>query len=165
MSENVTSVADWKKAATGREIRLPSGHVCIARAPGLQAFVRKGIVPNTLLAMIDKAIKGRADVASAISLEGLDVEKLDEYMSFVDAVVSECMLDPKVSLPPENAVDRTDDVLYTDELEDNDKFFLLQWAMGGTRDLDTFREQQAAVVASVSGGAGPEVPTEPATGS
>jgi hypothetical protein len=119
------------------------------------------MLPNSLLEVIDKALKGGG---SGIRMSEIDASKLEEYMAFVDTVVVECLVQPKVSLPPEDATDRTDDVLYTDEIEDNDKFFILQWAMGGTKDLETFRRQQAAAVESVSSGASIELSAERAPG-
>lgn len=44
---------------------------------------------------------------------------------------------------------RDKDVLYVDQILMEDKIFLLQWCMGGTRDLEKFREEQLRTVESV----------------
>lgn len=47
---------------------------------------------------------------------------------------------------------RDDGVLYADEVDLDDKMFLFQWAVGGTSDVESFREGLKANVAAVSGG-------------
>ena len=44
---------------------------------------------------------------------------------------------------------RSDEVLYVDELDDEDKSFIFQWLTGGTSDLEQFRKQQSANVATL----------------
>lgn len=52
--------------------------------------------------------------------------------------------------------DRRDDVVYTDEMEQEDKNFVFQAAVGGSTDLARFRAQSAAVVDALSAGQGVE---------
>lgn len=42
--------------------------------------------------------------------------------------------------------------IYTDEVDQDDKTFIFQWAVGGTADLETFRREQAATLASAQSG-------------
>lgn len=48
--------------------------------------------------------------------------------------------------------ERRDDVVYTDEMETEDKNFIFQAAVGGSTDLARFRAQSAAVMDSLSAG-------------
>jgi hypothetical protein len=48
--------------------------------------------------------------------------------------------------------DRRDDVVYTDEMDQIDKNFVFQAAVGGSTDLARFRAQSAAVMDSLSAG-------------
>ena len=48
--------------------------------------------------------------------------------------------------------DRSNDVVYTDEIEQEDKNFIFQAAVGGSTDLARFRAQSAAVMDSLSSG-------------
>lgn len=52
--------------------------------------------------------------------------------------------------------ERRDDVVYTDEIDQEDKNFVFQAAVGGSTDLARFRARQAAVMDSLSAGAGLE---------
>lgn len=47
---------------------------------------------------------------------------------------------------------RDPNVLYADIVDMDDKMFIFQWALGGTRDLERFREQQQERVESLSDG-------------
>ena len=53
-------------------------------------------------------------------------------------------------LPPENAMDRSNDIVYTDEMDDEDKMFIMQFAMAGAKDLETFRTEQASTMDAVA---------------
>jgi hypothetical protein len=52
--------------------------------------------------------------------------------------------------------ERSDDVVYTDEIDQSDKNFIFQAAVGGSTDLARFREKSAAVVDALSAGQGVE---------
>lgn len=52
--------------------------------------------------------------------------------------------------------DRDPDLLYADNVDLDDKIFVFNFAVGGTRDLERFRREQAASLASISGGQGVE---------
>lgn len=45
---------------------------------------------------------------------------------------------------------RDEETLYADEVDFQDKMFIFQWVLGGTRDLEQFRKEQAASVDAVS---------------
>lgn len=53
-----------------------------------------------------------------------------------------------------------DEIIYADAVDLEDKFFVFNYAVGGTRDLERFREQQSAGLGDVPDGAGDEDPTE-----
>jgi hypothetical protein len=48
--------------------------------------------------------------------------------------------------------DRHDDVVYTDEMDQSDKNFVFQVAVGGSTDLSRFRQEQVAVMDALSAG-------------
>lgn len=58
---------------------------------------------------------------------------------------------PGDAIPPE---ERNPDFLYAAEVDFNDKMFIFQYALGGSADLDRFREEFAESVASVDAVAG-----------
>lgn len=152
----ITSASAWKKKAKqGRALDLPSGFTCRAKNPGIQVFIREGLVPNDLLPIVNEALakgKGGQEVsASDIASQVSDGESLQKVMEMIDAVTVYCVLEPTVSHPPTDddgniiAVedrDEDEDVVYIDEVDFDDKMFIYQWAVGGTSDLKKFREQQ-----------------------
>ena len=72
------------------------------------------------------------------------------------------VVEPPVSpIPPEVEVNgvlspglRDPDVLYVDEVDIEDRMFILNFALGGTRNLERFREELADSVRPVQAGEG-----------
>lgn len=160
MSE-VTSASQWKsKSAQGGELKVPSGNVCLVRKPdGMRVFMSKGMIPNSLMPIVQNAIaegtKGNSkpvDPAKLMEEVLSDPQKLADMIGLIDAVVVDTVLEPKVAAVPENYDDRDDDVLYVDDIDMDDKMFIFQFAVGGTRDLESFRREQESTMAVVSDG-------------
>lgn len=154
-----TPVSSWKKA-TGDivPLELPSGNVARVRAPGMQSFIKSGVIPNSLLEIVTKQLekgKKREDV----DLEKLTQELIDDpqkglqdILSLVDAVTVECVVEPRVYPAPGQDEERVEDKLYVDEVDHEDKFFIFNFAVGGTRNLDKFRSELASSVELVQSG-------------
>ena len=158
----VTDVATWKKKhSQGGLVDLPSGNKCRLRNPGMQAFLKMGFIPDSLTGLVTKALKTGKEADEAEILEALsDEQKMDELFDLYDRITIYCFVDPKVHEVPEDDEDREDDKLYVDEIDFEDKVFIFQWAVGGTRDLHRFREQQNAAVERVRGQQAVEVSAE-----
>jgi hypothetical protein len=146
----VTSASTWKsKTARGTLITVPSGNTAIVRAPGMQAFLKEGVIPNGLMAIVQESMIGvkkpsEVEMSSILS----DPTKFQELLDLADSVTVACCVDPKVSPAPVGhdgkvlSVDdpeRDEDVLYVDEVDFNDKMFIFNFAVGGTADLEQFR--------------------------
>lgn len=147
-----TPAAQWKgKQNTTEDLLLPSGNVAKVRRPGMQAFVTAGIIPNSLLGIMMKELErgGAQQPFNPDEIVG-DIqnnpEKLNDLMELVDSVLVHCVLEPKVELPTKG-VERDPNTLYADEVDLEDKFFIFQYAVGGSRDLERFREGSAAMLA------------------
>jgi hypothetical protein len=167
-----TTKTQWKKTVGGTELEVPSGNVALVRRLGLQVFVKKGVIPNSLMPMVNKAISsGEFDVKD--ELEGLNEQMLEDIIALYDAILLECVVEPHVSPVPllsQVHVDaglcgpddignpvpyalRDQEELYVDEVDFQDKVFIFQWVVGGTRDVESFRaEQDAAMDALRSSG-------------
>ena len=151
-----TSISAWKKASTGgpAPLKLPSGNVALVRVPGPAAFLAEGLIPNTLLPLvqgvIENAEKGKpvtSEDESIISQELLkDPNKVRQVFEMADAVTIYCVVEPPVSHKPEPGEERNSDLLYVDEVDLDDKMFIMSVAMGGSRDLRKFRREQGANV-------------------
>jgi hypothetical protein len=60
-----------------------------------------------------------------------------------------CVIEPTVNPLPENEADRKQELLYVDEVDLDDKFYIMAFALGGTRDLEGFREATGSGVANL----------------
>jgi hypothetical protein len=108
-----------------------------------------------------------------------DPAKINELMQTFDKVVAECVVEPKVRVHwytekdeltghipdgykvgddiPDDEDHRgdpedEDTPLYTDDVDDDDKQFIFQYVVGGSSDLERFRQESAAALASAQPG-------------
>lgn len=182
MTNEVSPVSDWK-AGAGTDLTVPSGLTCKARKPGgMDMFIRNGVVPNSLLPIVKKALADATDgskkevvldSAALMSQVLDDPQMLADMMSMQDDVVIATVMIPTIHPAPrwteedvasgrckKEAVgsvvpyaDRDQSKVWIDtDIDPVDKQFIYQWAVGGTRDLERFREQQASTVATLSNG-------------
>lgn len=169
---------DFKKKNSGQVLKLPSGATVKARRTSVRAFISEGNIPNALLPIVEEALsKGQAaDVAKIVGGKDgqVDLSMIEEMYDMVNQVVCSVLLEPKAhplpseqdmsvwnqSHPDEQVTNpeelRDDDLLYVDELEDEDKMFLFQWASGGTDDVAKFREEAKQQLVAVEQGQGVE---------
>lgn len=163
----ISQVGDFKKRIGGI-IELPSGLTVKARNPGgLRAFLNTGLIPNSLMGIIQKGLdkgSGKGIAAEIVKDGKIDSEMLTDMMQMMDGIACKVIVEPRIypTLTENDLLEwndnhlddqkesveelRQDDRLYADELPDDDKMFLFQWISGGTRDLETFRQQHAAGV-------------------
>lgn len=149
-----SSASSFKKARKGRLLTLPSGLIAKVKRVELQTYILKNDVPNPLMAIIHEAIsKGKGiDMEKALGVDKgeLDLEKLAEMYEIVDNLMVAMFVEPKVEPAPEDEKDRDDDVVYPDDIDEEDKMFLFQWSMGGTEDIATFRLEAQQGMAAVA---------------
>lgn len=150
-SVRTTSVSQWKKSTQGTPLVVPSGNTCMVRPLGMDVLVKSGMIPNSLMGFITQALsKGKApSQQDDFSIANLGGEQLEEILNLFDAVCVQVVLDPPVYPTPEEGMARHEDRLYVDEVEFGDKVFIFQFAVGGTRDLEKFRQESESYLASV----------------
>lgn len=168
-SGKIASAKDFKAKKKGSLLPLPSGLVVRARRVELQTFLLKGSVPNPLMEIMSQALeKGqKADVAQIMGVEDgkMNLDAINDMYEMVNAVTIQSIVEPKVHPVPLDdegkAVDedhpqadefRDDDLLYVDEVPDEDKMFLFHWLTGGTTDLESFRQEARASLDAVAEG-------------
>lgn len=163
-----TPASQWsgKVAVEGTDLPLPSGNVARVRQIDPQAFIGSDLIPDPLSAIIRQAINSKQGLPpSAIKKVSEDKELLADTLLLFDRVLAYVLIEPHCELPPtcvecgeyfmngphrdrkndsyhayqEGA--REGDVLYTDQVVLDDKMFVFQWCLGGTRDLEKFRGQ------------------------
>lgn len=144
----ITSVEDWKAGVDRHPVKLamPSGKVCLAFNPGMEVFVEQGIIPNALLPLVMKAVEeGKGMDPKAVSEAAKDPELLAQTLEMCNAITVRCVIQPVVH-PIPKAAERSAKKLYVDEVDLDDRMFLMQWVVGGTSNLGKFRDEQEAVV-------------------
>lgn len=166
-----TSVQDWKKDSQGVPLDVPSGHTCLVRRKPMESFLRRGLIPNALLPIVRRAISGKEMTEADMS--ELTIEQIAEMMTLYDTIVVDCVVAPKVfpvptfkeqdvkdgKCQPEQVGEeipfdqRNPDYLYVDDVDEEDKHFIYNFVVGGTRDLESFRSEQAAALERLRGGA------------
>jgi hypothetical protein len=151
-----SSVQEFKRAREGVLLPLPSGLVVKARRVEMQAYLKqsKGDVFNPLMSLVAETLEkgNNIDLEKALGGEDgqMDVQKLADMYDMVNGMVIEMVVEPPVFPVPEDDEDRDDDLLYVDEVGDEDKMFLFQWGVGGTDDLATFREETREGMAALA---------------
>lgn len=153
----ITSAGDWKKKSqAGTPLQVPSGNTALVKNPGMQAFVKAGMIPNSLLLPVQRALSKGHKAPNWGELAESKPEHIQDMLTLVDKVTVFCVLEPKVWAVPVDAdgneLDREEDRLYVDEIDPMDKMFIFQWVSGGTRDLEEFRSEYGAALAAVEGG-------------
>lgn len=165
-----SNARDFKNRRKGMYVELPSGLVVRARRVELKTFLERGDVPNPLMEIVAEAIE-QGDKSKPEDMIGTDEGKLNfdmihDMYAMVENVVIACVVEPKVhplptvidddgepvEKPTEEQIEdaKDDDLVYIDEVEDEDKMFLFQWVQGGTSDLATFRQEAGASLASLA---------------
>lgn len=161
-------------------VALPSGNTARIRRAGAEAFLAQGLIPDTLTPIVEKAIKNKKGMRPEQSREILkDPKQLGSLMEMLDRTTCYAVLEPRVVMPPTcvvcdeldtnaaeqhekqsrddyhefKAKEREAGVLYVDRVDLQDKMFILQFTMGGTRDLERFRQEFGTGVAGLLAGA------------
>lgn len=153
-SESVSSATDFKKKKEGKVLTLPSGLKMRCRRVNLASFLQNDDdVPNPLLPIIQESLaKGQeADLEKIVGSpeQGVDIELVTDMLAMVDNMVVSIALEPKVYPVPEDG-EEDEDLVYTSDIDEEDKMFLFQWAIGGTEDIAAFRKEAEEGMASLA---------------
>jgi len=139
-----STASAFKKRSSGL-LQLPSGEVVkVKNLGGLKALLSDGMIPNSLMPLVESAMtSGQVpDMKEVITKDSkIDYSLVDDMMHLNDQIAMRCVVEPKVHPVPENEKDRDDDLLYIDEIPEEDKMFIFQWVTGGTKDVEAFRKE------------------------
>lgn len=177
---NVTTAGSWReKNNQNSELKLPSGNVCLVRrAMGLQAFLRDGQIPNGLLELVEKhQSKGQPPSKQDPGLQAeellKDPKNLKSIIDLCDNVCIQVVIEPQVHAVPKDDSgteiplvhrETSEDFIWVDEVDFEDKMFIFQWAVGGTADWTQFRGELAEHVGNLPGGQNMVLPPLPPPG-
>jgi hypothetical protein len=163
-------------------ITLPSGQTCYARRLGLEGIMTAGLLgdADSLTAFVGtkhiRRVRGANKKPDGEEVDGRSVmqdpEALKRIVFLVDRATPMIVSDPVVHthfrylddgttqmIPQE---EREPGQIYTDMIQLQDKMFLFNFAIGGTRDLERFRNESASAVEDVPDGQ--DVPRAPQPG-
>jgi hypothetical protein len=150
----VSPVSAWKKASRPQAMTMPSGNVMKIRRVKFETFMKTGIIPNSLMAIVQDAInKGTDPDKVDLEIDEImdDTSKIGDLFTMIDEVVIFCAVEPAVHRVPAEEKDRDDELLYVDEIDQDDKAFIFNLSQGGTDDVSQFRSEQADSVAALQG--------------
>lgn len=174
-TEGKYAVNTWGSIGGYEDLTVPSGQLCLVKRPGVQGLMAAGVLHNIdgLTAMVNqkhiKRVKGGpSSVApgvpdpASLDMQSIlkDPEALDSIMHTVDRVVCHVVIKPEVTMTPNDVTRRRDGVIYADMVDLVDKMFIFNFAVGGSRDLETFRGGLGEAVGSLDDGEGVEGPPE-----
>lgn len=169
--KKTNSARNWKRNK-GEELELPSGNVALVRRPGPAALLSGGVLPDTLMPIVQRAIRSGQGLKPIDEQELMnDPEKIVDALVAIDRLTAVVVAEPKVAfhkhslkdVTPKGTTEKLEDipedarngepcacgethpdpeeVVYTDEVDIDDKLFIFNYAVGGTRDLERFRSQ------------------------
>lgn len=169
----VTSASEWLEEAEGQLLELPSGKVVRVIMPGMQAFLKADIIPNELMPIVMAAIDEQKPMSSEDAAKlAEDPEMLFKMAEAFDKIFVYCVIEPRFELPPDEddvkvwnerhpdeqvrgpAELRVDGTLYSDRVHMDDKSFVFNVAVGGTRDLEQFRAESATQMEAIQARSG-----------
>jgi hypothetical protein len=133
------------------DLTTPSGQTCLVRRPGLQGLMKAGVLHNLdlLSSIVDEKHMKRVGKGAKKSQEKeLDVQSImndqhaiDEVLHVMDRVVTHCVVQPQVLMTPNDITNRNPDVIYADMIDLQDKVFIFNFVVGGSRDIARFRRE------------------------
>lgn len=163
-----TTASEWKQNQ-GTDLPLPSGNVAKVRNPGIRYFLAAGIIPNafktTILKSLNQARAGGKVKDATPELADMlqDEDNFEAMLAMLDKVLVEVVIEPDVTLGyqvneesgKEELIplsERDRETLYSDEVDFEDKIFIFNFACGGSRDIERFRQRQDAVLENLQHG-------------
>lgn len=147
----------WGAVSAYEDLHVPSGQLCLVRRPGLEGLIKAGIVSNfdALTKIVGdqaermktgKEPKSDQEIMSDVMA---NPERMAEMMRVINKIVIYVVVKPEIQSAPNDPTSRRSDVIYDDMVELDDKMFLMNFALGGVRDLSRFREQYGTALGSV----------------
>lgn len=155
------------------ELTLPSGATCQAKRPGVQGLIAAGLLDSfdQLTALVQnehiepnspKKIGEASKVTAAdVAFAAKNAEQLHAALMLMDRLVVGVVTAPEVWIDYQMKDEPDDDWNKRQEaavksgavpvraIEDEDKMFLMQWAVGGSSDLEQFRQESQKLMADV----------------
>ena len=151
----VTSGQQWRKVREeGELVPLPSGHVVRLRTVGVETLIRRGRIPQGLLAIVADALMGGAGTLPVPQT----VEEMKDHLEFYESACIEAFVSPRIVETPQ-----AEDEISIEDVSLEDLFVVVSLLNKPVRELIRFREEQARNVGNLQHGDGIRPEAEPAT--
>jgi len=141
---------------TLQDLVLPSGQRCLAQRPGPEGLMAAGLLDD--LDMLAGALP-KASGAGKPSTPKFDPEvvmadpaMMRQAMALINRVTVFVVVKPEITIEPEDPRDKELGKIYPSSISLEDRMFLFNWVVGGTSNLEQFRQQLDESVASVESG-------------
>jgi hypothetical protein len=131
------------------DLTCPSGQTCQVRRPGPQGLIEAGIIKTEHLDRVDGKIT-TDDVKAFVGKPNA----IRDGLELMSKVVLYVVVQPELHPTPEPGKPRVAGLAYVDQVDLEDQAYILQYAMGGTKSLETFRTERAELLGDLQGGAG-----------
>jgi hypothetical protein len=135
------------------DLTVPSGQICLVRRPGLDALMAEGLLGDldSLTQIVNSAHIERVNGKDTVNAQSMlkDVKSIENVIHLVNKVVCATVVQPPVFMPPNDVTLRKNGVIYADSVDINDKMFIFQYVLGGTADLERFRQQSQDAMGGV----------------
>lgn len=170
--ETTAQAPEQKYAATtwGGEIFedlvVPSGQVCQVRRPGVQGLIRDGILESldSLTGIVQNELIPSAKGTAKKAIDPQEImknpESVVQIMHLTDRIITHVVVQPQIEMSPNDVTRRKQGVIYADMIDIDDKMFILNYAVGGARDLERFREESEKALGTVDSESTTEGDTE-----
>lgn len=141
------------------DLEVPSGALCRVKRPGPMGLIKLGLLDSldSLTALVKTEHFDRVDNAARAKPTMDDIkefagnaESVKAGFDMVDKIVIGCVVAPEISPLPRHP--ETGEVLpesqwdpektYINSVELHDKLYILQFVVGGTPDLESFRKER-----------------------
>lgn len=157
------------KKAASIELRVPSGQLCLVRTVGVPGLIEAGILSHvdSLTSIVsDEFIKKNEAGNPVLDIPGITDSEgaVKSIMEVMSKVVCLAVVEPKVyEVPmkhedpddPESPLvedERVEGRVYIDTVDEEDQVFIFQAVIGGTQDLEQFRDLVSELVGSLDPG-------------
>jgi hypothetical protein len=141
------------------DLDLPSGQRCLAQRPGPEGLMTAGLLDDLdmLSTVLPKVMGGRSSAKKFDAGELLrNPEMVKQAVALMNRVVVHVVVKPEITPEPADPQDKERGKIYPSSVSMDDKSFIFNWAVGGTRDLQRFRDELEGSVADVESGEGME---------
>ena len=160
-----STAANWKSKSKSvedaRDLLLPSGNVALVRRISPEAFLSSGMIPDAMQPILEKSIRSKQGLPPQVEQELVgDPKMLKSIIELMDAALVAAVVEPRVVLSVPEGETLPEDCLLASDVDFEDKAFIFNYSLGGSKDLARFRGESDNVVARLSTGVDIPLPAQ-----